>query len=597
MKSIISRPKASALLIGGLVALFAAAPLAALETNPSDSDDYLTQDSNSLFGDYLAGRLARSLRDNEAAAEYYRRALERDPYSKEILEEAFQLKIATGKFSDARSLARDLVEKEDENKIATFFMGIDAFLKKDYRASDKYFQAGGNGPIADLTSRLCRAWVAFARGQTKNALKLTGESGYTQTEGSQHIEQLHRAMIADLAQQRRTAAALYKKLYDANPKNVRVAVAYARHAAHWGDDKLAKSLLQPHLELPNANPLVQALEDEIEAGKKPDLVVTSASEGLAEVYQGIGEALTGDGIVDAGQIYLQLALYAKPDYVIADYALGELYDQIKNYDTAAEAFQRVPRSSPLWLNAQLRKAYDLNSMERLDDAKALLLELIKAYPDDMRSYYTLGNLLRGNKQYGEAVDYYSKAIQRLGPEDKSQWSIYYARGVSYERLKEWPKAEADLKKALALDPNQELTLNYLGYSWVDQNLNVKEAMDLIRRAVQKRPNDGYFVDSLGWAYYRQGDYAQAVKHLERAVELKPDDAVINDHLGDAYWKVGRRLEAGYQWKQALDLKPEPEDEKKIRQKLANGLVDEPTTRAALDTKVAPPQTPPAAETK
>src|SRR5262249_48664142 len=123
-----------------------------------------------------------------------------------------------------------------------------------------------------------------------------------------------------------------------------------------------------------------------------------------------------------------------------------------------------------------------------------------------------------------------------------------------------------------------------------QNLNVKEAMDLIRKAVQKRPNDGYFVDSLGWAYFRQGDFAQAVKHLERAVELKPDDPVINDHLGDAYLQVGRRLEAGYQWKQALDLKPEPEDEKRIRQKLASGTVEEPTTRAALDNHAAP-QTP------
>jgi Flp pilus assembly protein TadD len=132
-------------------------------------------------------------------------------------------------------------------------------------------------------------------------------------------------------------------------------------------------------------------------------------------------------------------------------------------------------------------------------------------------------------------------------------------------------------------------LNYLGYSWVDQNINVEKAMELIRRAVQKRPNDGYFVDSLGWAYFRQNDYAQAVKHLERAVELKPDDPVINDHLGDAYWKVGRRLEAGYQWNYALGLKPEPDEEKRIREKLEKGLVEEPSTRAALDDdKVAPP---------
>ncbi len=540
-----------------------------------------------MLGSYLAGRLARGARDNEKAAEYYREALEKDPTSKEILEDAFQLKVATGKFDEARSLARDLVTREDEHKVASFFMGIESVAKKQYGTADKHFQAGGNGPIADLTANLARAWTELARGRVKNALKLTNETGAAQTEGSQHIALLHRAMIADLAKQRSTAAAAYKKLYDKNPRNVRALVAYARHAAFWGDLDLAKTLIKTQLEAPSPNPLVKAFADELESGKKPTLVVSSAAEGLAEVFQGIGEALAGDGVVDAGQIYLQLALYAKPDYTVAHYALGELYDQLKNYELAALSFQQVPRASPLWLNAQLRKAYDLNSLEKFDDAKTLLKELVVAFPDDMRAYYTLGNLLRGNKEYTEAVDYYTKAIERLGPEDKAHWSVYYARGVCYERMKEWPKAEADLKKALDLDANQELTLNYLGYSWVDQSLNLKEAMDLIRRAVQKRPNDGYFVDSLGWAYYRQADFAQAVKQLERAVELKPDDPVINDHLGDAYWKVGRRLEAKFQWKQALDLKPEADDEAKIKKKLEAGLIEEPNTRAALEGSINP----------
>jgi tetratricopeptide (TPR) repeat protein len=592
MKTFKNNLNASTLVIGGLLAVFAAGPAQALENDTVDLSAYQLEDSNSLLGSYLAGRLARGARDNEKAAEYYREALEKDPSSKEILEDAFQLKVATGKFDEARPLARDLVAREDEHKVASFFMGIEAVAKKQYAAADKHFQAGGNGPIADLTANLARAWTELARGRPKNALKLTNETGAAQTEGSQHIALLHRAMIADLAKERTIAATAYKKLHGKNPRNVRASVAYARHAAFWGDAALAKTIIAPHLEAPNPNPLVKAFADELESGKKPGLVVTSAAEGLAEVFQGIGEALAGDGVVDAGQIYLQLALFAKSDYTVAHYALGELYDQLKNYEMAAASFQQVPRTSALWLNAQLRKAYDLNSLEKFDDAKTLLKELVVAFPDDMRAYYTLGNLLRGNKEYAEAVDYYSKAIERLGPVDKAHWSVFYARGVCYERMKEWPKAEADLKKALDLDANQELTLNYLGYSWVDQSLNLKEAMDLIRKAVQKRPNDGYFVDSLGWAYYRQADFAQAVKQLERAVELKPDDPVINDHLGDAYWKVGRRLEATFQWKQALDLKPEADDEAKIKKKLEAGLIDEPNTRAALDGTTSPsePQT-------
>jgi Flp pilus assembly protein TadD len=107
---------------------------------------------------------------------------------------------------------------------------------------------------------------------------------------------------------------------------------------------------------------------------------------------------------------------------------------------------------------------------------------------------------------------------------------------------------------------------------------------MIKRAVAQRPDDGYIVDSLGWAYYRIGNYEEAVKQLERAIELKPEDPTINDHLGDAYWRVGRTLEARFQWAHARDLKPEPEELPKIVEKLAKGLSDETTSQAKADEK-------------
>src|SRR5262249_40196530 len=131
--------------------------------------------------------------------------------------------------------------------------------------------------------------------------------------------------------------------------------------------------------------------------------------------------------------------------------------------------------------------------------------------------------------------------------------------------------EADLKRALALAPDQPLVLNYLGYSWVDQGKNLKEGTRLIEKAVQLKPDDGYIVDSLGWAHYKQGNFKEAVRFLERAVEIKPEDPTLNDHLGDAFWKVGREREARFQWNQALSLDPEPQDVDKIKAKIERGL--------------------------
>ncbi|HWK33841.1 MAG TPA: tetratricopeptide repeat protein, partial [Hyphomicrobium sp.] len=214
---------------------------------------------------------------------------------------------------------------------------------------------------------------------------------------------------------------------------------------------------------------------------------------------------------------------------------------------------------------------DLNSLDKADEAKQILDRLAKQEPDDLKPLDALGNILRARKRYDEAADVYTRAIKLIPKPDKRHWSIYYSRGTCYERLKNWPAAEADLKKALELYPDQPLALNYLGYSWIDQNVNLKEGMSLIEKAVALKPDDGYIVDSLGWAHFKLGNYAEAVRFLERAVELKPQDPVLNDHLGDALWRVGREREAKFQWDQSLTLEPEPDEVEKIKKKLAEGL--------------------------
>ena len=201
----------------------------------------------------------------------------------------------------------------------------------------------------------------------------------------------------------------------------------------------------------------------------------------------------------------------------------------------------------------------------------LLDEVARENPSDIRPLDALGSIMRGHKRFADAIDYYTRAIALIDKPESKHWSYYYSRGTSYERLKKWPLAEADLQRALQLSADQALVLNYLGYSWIDQNRNLKQGLALIEKAVKQKPDDGYIVDSLGWAYYRMGNFKEAAKHLERAVELRPDDPVLNDHLGDAFWRVGREREARFQWDQALTLKPEPEDAEKIKKKLQKGL--------------------------
>jgi tetratricopeptide (TPR) repeat protein len=323
---------------------------------------------------------------------------------------------------------------------------------------------------------------------------------------------------------------------------------------------------------------------QMEKGGKLPRVVASAQDGAAEALYGLGASLGRRGGEDLGLVYLQLALYLEPHHSLALLSLAGLYDTIRKPELALKAYERIPADSPLHRNAAIQMASDLDALDRTAEAKAKLEAVLKKSPDDVEAIMALANLLRAHKEFDKCGPVYSRAIATLKDPEKSDWVMFYFRGICYERNHEWPKAEADFKEALKLFPDQPHVLNYLGYSWIDKGVHLDEGMAMIKKAVQQRPDDGYIVDSLGWAYYKLGNYAEAVKHLQHAVELKPEDPTINDHYGDALWRVGRKLDAHYQWIHARDMKPDPAELTKIEAKLKHGLPEKQSSRATATKK-------------
>jgi Flp pilus assembly protein TadD len=242
-------------------------------------------------------------------------------------------------------------------------------------------------------------------------------------------------------------------------------------------------------------------------------------------------------------------------------------------ELSLEILSAIPQSSPYWWAARLRIAASLEMLDRTDDAIDQLKEMAGEQPMRASAAMQLGDLLRSKKRFNEAVEAYDEAIRRFKAAGMPErWSLYYSRGIALERAGQWKRAEADLFHALELKPDQPLVLNYLGYSWIDRGENLDRGLKMIEKAVELRPEDGYIVDSLGWAHYRLGDYAGAVQYLEKAIELVPEDPTINDHLGDAYWQSGRPVEARYQWRRALQFGPQEDEIKPIQAKLDGGSV-------------------------
>jgi len=521
-------------------------------------------------GSYLAARHASVQRDAAAAAAYYRSALRADPRNRELLERSFLSLLAAGEIDEAVRLAERTVKFDREDRIARLVLGVRALRQKNYQTARKNLAMSVRGPITDLAAVLLSGWAQYGSGDVKGAVagidRLQGADWYAL------FKDFHAGLILDGAGQRREAARRLERAYGLDQSALRLVEAYASVLSRTGRRDRALEVLEAFdAQLPR-HPLVTEAMAALKKKRPLARLVTTPQEGAAEVLYGLGAALGRRGGEDLGLVYLQLALYLVPDQPMALLSLADLYEQMKQPEQAIRTYGRLSDKSPLRRNADIQMATNLDSVDKTDEAKARLEKLIAAHPDDLEAIMALGNILRVRRSFDECADVYGRGIKTIAKPERPHWLIYYFRGICRERSKDWPGAEADLKTALELYPDQPHVLNYIGYSWIDQGINLDDGMKMIRRAVEQRPDDGYIVDSLGWAHYRLGQYDEAVKHLERAVELRPHDPTINDHLGDGYWQVGRFVEAKFQWNRARDLKPEdPEDLKRINEKIENGL--------------------------
>ncbi|MFD2182672.1 tetratricopeptide repeat protein [Rhodoplanes azumiensis] len=540
----------------------------------------------SLAGDYLAARHASVGRDAASAAAYYRAALKADPKNPDLLEFAFYAVLADGDIDEAAKLGERLLQADRtaRNPNARLVLGIRSLKQKQYGPARTQLGQAARGPVTDLIATLVSAWAQQGAGDTKGAIdtidRLSGPDWYG------IFKDLHAGLAYDLAGNKKEAGKRFERAYKLDSSALRVVQAWGGWLSRNGRRDEALKVYQTFDASLPRHPLIRSAIAAIEKGEQVPRLVESPGAGAAEALYGLGAALARReeelSLANRGLAYLQLALYLEPTHALALLSLADLYEAMKKPELAIAVYKRVPEDSPLRRNADIQMSMNLDSLERTDEAREQLGKLIAAHGDDVDAIMALGNILRDRKKYAECADVYTKALDLVKTPTRPNWTTFYFRGICYERSKQWPKAEADLKKALELYPDQPHVLNYLGYSWIDQHVNLDEGMRLIRKAVDQRPDDGYIVDSLGWAHYRIGEYDEAIKHLERAVELKPMDPTINDHLGDAYWKVGRQLEAKFQWTHARDLKPEPEDLAKIEKKLKVGLDDAPSAAAEAD---------------
>jgi tetratricopeptide (TPR) repeat protein len=568
-----------AVLVAAFACFLMSAPFASAEARARENLAIATpfEVGESPAGNYLAALVAGAERDTVAAATFFREALRFDPRNPKLIERAFVAAVSNGNMRDAFGLAERLVAREPDNSLAHLALGVQSIKNRQFAAARAHFAKGGAGQQRDITATLLTAWCYLGEGNPRKALELVDR---LRDENFAVFRDYHAGLIANVAKNNAEAARRLKTAYEADKNTLRLVDAYARFLARQGKIAEAINVYEAFDQILPSHPIVVAALNDLKRGKPLEMLVRNAEQGSAEVLYGLGAAGGRQGDELAAMIYLRLSLYLAPDNDLAIITLADIYERIKQNEQAIDVYALIPDNDPLRTTADIQTGLILETLGRSEQSAAFLKKIVSEHPDNGDALSALGNLQRSHKQYADAIDTYTRAIKEADKTGKAPWSLYYFRGISYERDKKWPLAEADFKQALTLAPDQPLVLNYLGYSWVDQGVNLDEAFAMLHKAVDLQPTDGYIVDSLGWANYKLGRYDEAVKELERAIDLKPSDPVINDHLGDAYWRVERKLEAHFQWNHARDLGPEPEDKAKILEKIEHGLDDDPTPAAA-----------------
>ena len=525
--------------------------------------------ADGLAGPYLAGMQANFRSDYSEAARYFAQAVISDPDNPFLLQNAIINNIASGNFEPSVEMAKDLRKIAEDAQLAGLVLVADAVKREDFGGAAELLEDEVLR-LNPLMARLLEGWVAAGSGNISEAGAKFDALASDSSFGA--LGQYHKALMLAWAGNFDGALQIMEGT-DGKPLRVNRVSArtHAEILVQLGRPDDAISVIEAESSIIPGSDL-DLLRMQIENDEEiPFEHIRSPLDGAAEVFLTLATALNQEEAAQFAILYSRLAQHVRPDYADAQLLTADLLESQGQYDLAIAEYDGVPSSSPLFKTAQIGRADALSSAERTDMAISVLEDLTQKYPEDRFVRIALGDLFRTDEQYANAASAYSDALRIDDGLSIGDWRTYYVRGIAYERLDDWDKAETDFRTSLDLSPDQPLVLNYLGYSLVEKRMKIDQAKDMIERAVAARPDDGYITDSLGWVLYRLGDFEGAVPHLERAAELMPTDPIINDHLGDAFWMVGRKLEAEFQWRRALSFEPEDADAERIRRKLEVGL--------------------------
>ncbi len=527
-------------------------------------------------GSYLSSQFSRASGDVEKATKSLAVVYDKNKQDIDIANQLMGLYLIGGKIDKAMDIASNISKDNPKEPIAALMLSLRA-IKNNEAANaakilDNVFEDGGG----QLWLPLIYAWLDLDQHKLRKPLlmeELSAEVGRAAP-----IVNYHLALINAQAGFTEEAVKNFKQAVDdsTNPP-----ARMMQMLVQFYDKNKSPELLKP---IVIAYRKVNPFADKIKVSP-----INNMQDGAAEILLTMGSIMLASDVTQDATLYLQLALYLKPDLEVANLVLAQAYGELQQYGIANELLAKIKPASQLYSTAQLYMAVNLGRLKKTDEAINKLDALIAASPNDIEAYMAKGDLLRGQDRYPEAIKVYEAAVATIKEVKPQHWPVFFALGTGFDKIGDWINSEKNLKRSLDLSPAQPDVLNYLGYSYLMRGEKIAQAKDLIEKAIKKRPSDPQIMDSMGWALYLSGDYKASVGYIEKALAALPSDPTINEHLGDIYWRLGRKTEARFQWDRSLTYAKDDALSQEIRKKITDGLPElkasENTEKKEIETSV------------
>ncbi|MDE2486803.1 MAG: tetratricopeptide repeat protein [Alphaproteobacteria bacterium] len=528
--------------------------------------------ASSGYGKFLAGVGALNEGHDHLAAAFFNQARTEDPANGLVASHAFTAALMAGEVDKAAALApTGEGVSEATARLGQLTVAVKDIIDGKGKEAHALLVGGTIGYPHLPAAALLAPWAAAEAGDVEGSLVRPDVSG-DHVVG--YFGELDQALLFERVHRYGEAETDFKAVNAAGVNDELATLMYGEFLERRGRRSQAIEVYDNGLALNPDSPALKMARARAAADRAPPPPPT-VREGAAQALLAPTAVMLSakqDGVALA---YLRLILALDPNRDEGWVLLGDLLGAQGDVAGARAAYEEPKPDAPMYAAAQSKLAWSYQNAG--DKEMALKIARQAAASGSVDGRMTLADLLRADERYAESADVLTGLISE---QKKPDWRLLYARAAAYQETNRWPDAESDLKAALAQQPDNPELLNYLGYSWIDRNEHLGQAMAMVRRAVASDPRSGAMVDSLGWAYYRLGDYNTAVQKLEQAVELEAGDPEINDHLGDAYWKVGRKDEALFQWRRVLTLQPDDKTKADAEAKIASAEAPAPPQKLA-----------------